>query len=242
MQDVLGASAPMAWSAALAMAAIDGEVAPCVELAAGCNGDDCVSAISIDASDPACPFPFDGDVTGTIGLVGAWAGANTAGMTFDLSDVRVNGRPLRVDSVEGAIVTRDEDPLDDVVNTTVTWAWEWVDIDTEPELADVDVTQEGWTTRVEDPLTPGDPSDDTITVTGGSQYVIDTLNVRDVILAPGAVFTPDCGLNPIDGEALVIEVGADSGGDEWSFHDDCDGRADRLGGLIQDSVDLDLLR
>ena len=84
---------------------------------------------------------------------------------------------------------------------------------------------------------------DTITVTGGAQHVIDTTNIRDVILAPGAVFDPSCGLNPVAGEALVVEVGADDGGgDEWSFHEECDGRADRLGGLLRNSVAVDLLR
>jgi len=243
LQDVLGASAPMAWSAALAMDAIGGDVAPCVELAAGCNGDDCISAITIDASHDACPFPFAGEVTGTIGMIGAWAGADTAGITFDLGDVRVDGRGLRVDAVEGAIVTRSDDPIDDVTNTTVSWVWEWVDVDTEPDLAAIDIDQEGWTTTAADPLTPGDPSDDTITVTGGAQHVIDTTNIRDVILAPGAVFDPSCGLNPVAGEALVVEVGADDGGgDEWSFHEECDGRADRLGGLLRNSVAVDLLR
>jgi len=243
LQDVLGASAPIAWSAALAMAAVNGDVASCVEPLAGCAGDDCIAAMSIDAGDPSCFFPFAGDVTGTVGLLGAWAETDTAGMTFDLTDVRVDGRQLRVDSVEGAIVTRSTDALDDLLNTTVTWAWEWVDIDTEPDLAAIDVDQEGWTTTVADPLTPGDPSDDVITVVGGAQHIIDTTLIRDVTIAPGAVFSPDCGLNPVDGEALVIEVGADEGGgDEWSFHSDCDGRADRLGGLLVDSVELDLLR
>lgn len=243
LQDVLGASAPLAWSAGLAMAAVGGDVAPCVELVGACAGDDCIAGMSIDAGDPSCPFPFAGTVTGSIGLIGAWAGADTAGMTFDLTDVRVDGRQLRVDSVEGAIVTRSTDPVDDLLTTSVTWAWEWVDIDTGPDLAAIDVDQEGWSTTVDDPLTPGDPSDDTITVVGAGQHVVDTLLVRDVIIAPGAVFAPTCGLNPIDGEAIVIEAGAEEGGgDEWSFHSSCDGRADRLGGLLVNSVEVDLLR
>ena len=68
LQDVLGASAPIAWSAALAMSAIGGDIASCVEPLAGCAGDDCIAAMSIDAGDPACFFPFAGEVTGTIDL------------------------------------------------------------------------------------------------------------------------------------------------------------------------------
>jgi len=264
----LGTLLALGHAATLASAAVDGDVAPCVDFDGVCpDTGDCAAALSIDLAG-GCAFPLDGEGSGALVVDGVFSGG-TSGFVLTSSEARVDGRRLWAPSVTPAIVERSSDGLrviyvmqgpDDVFEGGPPTS---VD-DLELQTADgTETSQKAFVIDIDVGGTPGDPSDDVWSIDGGGQKAgtneggsrlsQSRASVQQVALADVVVDVGACRKNPIGGTAVLNEVDdLESGAEIFAFHPECDGRIDLAVGVSAGAVStvvggdgtvaLDLLR
>ena len=169
--------------------------------------------------------------SGTVTVTGQWTDATHATMTSQFVDATSGGRDVVAVSASSLIVSQSGDIVD------ITYVGQDVEVQGEVAVAD----QSSYIIEVDTAGTPADPSDDTTTLTSTQQSVSGTDVVQLAIT--GAVISPDCRLNPVDGRATLQEVGAGStigiNMQTVEFHAACDGQAESLfgGGMPLDFLE-----
>ncbi len=236
VDDIVGVSVPLGWAANLALAAHSGQDLDCTSIVDHCEGFACLERVLIEIGD-ACPLPLLEGGEGSISVWGTWLDDDLALLNFDFSDARAGGRSLIRDRLLGAVASQSEHWVD------LQWAWQGVDVD---DLG-LETEQSLWSVSVERVAQGAEPQSDILHLSGLSQLADvqlgpdRELGAAQVSLA-AAVFSPECGLNPISGEAAWHQFGTDEIGLQVvSFHSECDGLADTAG-LYWGGLELELVR
>jgi hypothetical protein len=243
LETTLGAAVPAAYFAAVSMAALGGRPSPCATVVTpAASGGDVRVEVSLG---PGCPQMFGANELGTTVVTGAWT-PQLATFVMDFTGVSSDGRPLLVEGVASMTVVPT-----DATHLVVAYGEEDIEVGTSIPAAGV--KQVAWVVDV-DTAGTDDPSDDSISVSGGSQSLFalgGTTSAGDVtqVAVGDAVFNAGCRRNPNSGIAAVQRASTSGGG--WvlfHFHDACDGNADVAAALapyellITDSLPLAFLQ
>jgi len=243
LESTLGAAVPAAYFAAVSMAALKGGSAPCANVATP----DGASTVKVNVSlGPTCPPMFGAGENGTVVVTGAWT-PQLATFVMDFTGVDDGGSPLIVVGIGSMTVTPSSEN-----HLLIGYGEEDISVATGSDGGG-GVEQVAWVVDV-DTAGTDDPSDDTITVSGGDQSLFaaggeaPVADLTQVGLG-NAVFDPNCRRNPNSGIAAVQRAGNLGGG--WvlfHFHTACDGTADVAAALapyeplITDSLPLAFLQ
>ena len=189
---------------------------------------------------------------GSINVFGFWSSASQAILTTVFIDMNVGSNEFRVSSVAltPVLVTQTDlkiifaninininTPPDQINETEIDTIF--LQLNTEPsEDVEVNVDMDAWIIEVDNANTPSSFSDDTYSVSGGSQGITISNNDAETtqIGMLRITMAPECNLNPVGGELLLNQVGvSDSkpivGQAFFHFDDTCDGRAKVFVGL-----------
>ena len=243
LETTLGAAVPAAYLAAVSMAALDGRTSPCATVVtpAGSGG-----TIRADVSlGPGCPPMFGADERGTVVVTGTWT-PQLATFVMDLTQVTSGGRPMLVVGIASMTVAPSG-----TGHLVVAYGEEDIRVGTGAATS-AGLKQVAWVVDV-DTAGTDDPSDDTLSVSGGDQTLLAAMESAAAVdvtqVAVGeAVFEPGCRRNPSAGTAAVQRAGTRGGG--WVlfwFHQGCDGTTDVVAALapyqllISDAVALGFL-
>ncbi|MDF1561668.1 MAG: hypothetical protein P1V51_01420 [Deltaproteobacteria bacterium] len=228
LEVALASSTSVAQTASIALQAMNGGSA-CATVVTACAAFPCSGEVSIDLG-AGCPLPLGGVASGTVSVTGQWTDATSATMTSQFVNATSEGRDVVAVSATSVVVSQTGDRVD------ISYVGQDVEVRGEIAVA----AQSTYVLEVDTAGTPDDPSDDTTTVTSTQQGVTGTDVVQLAITS--AVISPDCRLNPIDGQATLQEVGSGStisiNMETIEFHAACDGQAENLFG---GTVDLDFL-
>jgi hypothetical protein len=222
LETTLGSAVPAAYLAAVSMSALGGRASPCATVVtpAGSGG-----TVRVDVSlGPGCPPMFGADEQGTVVVTGTWT-PQLATFVMDLTGVTSGGRPTLVVGIASLTVAPS-----DATHLVVAYGEEDIRVGTGPATS-AGLKQVAWVVEV-DTAGTDDPSDDTLSISGGDQVLLATVDgtaEADVtqVAVGNAVFRPGCRRNPSSGVAAVQRAGTRGGG--WVlflFHDACDGTAD----------------
>ena len=229
----IGAASPAAHTAALAMAAMAGDMAHCARVIEHCAGQyPCEGEVEIELG-PACPMPLGAEGHGLVTVHGTWHAEDEATLGASFTNVDVGGRALVV--VEASNLVAHWSPRGD--------GRAWVSFnDSDVEVSawsGVSVGSSDWHVEIDLAGTPDDPSDD-IYVMDGNASIVHNTTVRDISL-DHVVIDPACSLNPIAGHGELVDVGIlDVTVVDLSFHEHCDGTMDVTSAGNHGSVSLDL--
>jgi hypothetical protein len=244
LEATLGAAVPAAYFAAVSMAALGGRPSPCATVVTpAASGGDVRVEVSLG---PGCPQMFGADELGTTVVTGVWT-PQLATFVMDFTGVSSDGHPLLVEGLASMTVVPT-----DATHLVVAYGEEDIEVGT-TRLPAAGVQQVAWVVDV-DTAGTDEPSDDSISVSGGSQSLFalgGTTSGGDVtqVAVGDAVFNAGCRRNPNSGIAAVQRAGTSGGG--WvlfHFHDACDGNADVAAALapyellITDSLPLAFLQ
>ncbi len=250
----LAVAAPIGHAAALAMAAFDGQPSPCAEFSTNCADPPCGGVVDLIV-DQRCPLPLAPGAEGRILVTGAMTSEQNGLFTAVFGDVDVSGERLLVERVHAFLVTRfemdraDPDAEDDRLKVI------FYDLDIELAGSErFELSQSMWLVDVDRGDTPGDPSDDRLTIHGvrqGAGRSGDHQAFGDQTLLAAATVDAECPLNPVRGFGIIESADssdfASNGITMLGFHPKCDGLARILlsAGLGAPSsgteVELDLL-
>jgi hypothetical protein len=240
LETTLGAAVPAAYLAAVSMAALDGRPSPCASVVTASG------TVRVDVSlGPGCPPMFGADERGTVVVTGTWT-PQLATFVMDFTQVISGGRPMLVVGLASMTVAPSANG-----HLVVAYGEEDIRVGTGTATS-AGVKQVAWVVDV-DTAGTDDPSDDTLSVSGGDQVLLaaleSTAGVDLTQVAVGnAVFEPGCRRNPSSGVAAVQRAGTRGGG--WVlfwFHPACDGTTDVAAAvapyelLISDAVPLGFL-
>jgi hypothetical protein len=244
LESTLGAAVPAAYFAAVSMAALDGRVSPCANVVTPTSSG---GPVRVDVSLGAgCPQMFGSDESGTLVVTGTWT-PQLATFVMSFTGLSYGGREMLVVGIGSMTVA----PM----NTThllIGYGAEDIMVATGGTMGG-GVQQTAWVVDV-DTLGTDDPTDDTITISGGDQSLLaiggnkPAADVTQVALG-NAVFRSGCRKNPTSGLAAVQRAGNEGGG--WllfNFHAACDGNTDVIGAmapyelLLGDSIPLGFLQ
>src|SRR5262249_22024140 len=196
LETTLGAAVPAAYLAAVSMAALDGRPSPCATVVtpSGSGG-----TIRVDVSlGPGCPPMFGADDRGTVVVTGTWT-PQLATFVMDLTQVTSGGRPMLVVGIATMTVARSG--ADHLI---VAYGEEDIRVGT-GSATSAGLKQVAWVVDV-DTAGTDDPSDDTLSVSGGDQVLLAAVGAAadvDVtqVAVGNAVFEPGCRRNPSSGVA-----------------------------------------
>jgi len=230
----IGSATPAAHTAAIAMAAMAGDMAPCARVIEHCDGHyPCMGEVEVELG-PACPLPLGAEGQGLVTVQGTWHSEDEATLGASFTNVDVGGRALVV--VEASNLVAHWSPHADgrawvafSESDVVVSAW-----------SGVTVGSSDWHVEIDLAGTPDEPRDD-VYILDGSTSVIHNATVRDISL-DHVVITRECGLNPVAGHGEMVEVGLlNVSVVSLSFHEHCDGMVDVDSAGNHGSVSLDLL-
>jgi len=240
LETTLGAAVPAAYLAAVSMAALDGRASPCASVVTASG------TVRVDVSlGPGCPPMFGADEHGTVVVTGTWT-PQLATFVMDFTQVTSGGRPTRVVGLASMTVAPSANG-----HLVVAYGEEDIRVGTGTATS-AGLKQVAWVVDV-DTAGTDDPSDDTLSISGGDQVLLAALDSKaevDVtqVAVGNAVFGPGCRRNPSSGVAAVQRAGTRGGG--WVlfwFHPACDGTTDVAAAvapyelLISDAVPLGFL-
>jgi len=218
LESTLGAAVPAAYFATVTMNALNGRVSPCANVLSG--GGDVHVEVGLGGS---CP-PMYGHDAGTMVVTGTWT-PSLATFVMDFTGITQDGEPMLVVGIGSMTVAPSG------AHYTIAYGEESIKIAT-GELVGAGIEQIAWVVDV-DTRSTDDPSDDTITVSGGDQSLLaasgDHKAEADVtqVAVGNAVFLSGCRKNPSNGVAAVQRASTRGGG--WilyGFHSACDGNVD----------------
>ena len=240
LETTLGAAVPAAYLAAVSMAALDGRASPCATVVTPSG------TVRVDVRlGPGCPPMFGADERGTVVVTGTWT-PQLATFVMDLTQVTSGGQPMLVVGLASMTVAPSG-----AGHLLVTYGEEDIQVGSGTATS-AGLEQVAWVVDV-DTAGTDDPSDDTLSVSGGDQVLLAALDSRAAVdvtqVAVGnAVFEPGCRRNPSSGVAAVQRAGTLGGG--WVlfwFHEACDGTTDVAAALapyqllISDALPLGFL-
>ena len=238
---------PLAHAASVAMSAMSGAAREDVSVTNTCSVYPCASVVTMRLDKNVLPVELAS--YGTVVVGGLWVSDTTALLTVTFIDMSAGSSKFSVESVSAFPAMRTE--------TGVRIVYPNVNIDIETgavqptELSDAEVQTEfdrlnaehpsdplvsldmdAWIVDVNNGGTGTDFSDDTYQISGGGQY-IDVGSGSGSVLQMGMALTkmtPECKANPIDGLAVLNEVGASStspvvGQVILGFGQECNGKA-----------------
>lgn len=202
LDSTLGAAVPAAYFAAVSMAALGGGSSPCASVVtpAGSGGN-----IEVDVSlGPSCPPMFNTGDTGTVVVTGTWT-PELATFVMDFTGVSSMGVPMLVVGIASMTVTPSS-----TNHLVIAYGEEDISVATGSD-AGGGIDQVAWAVDV-DTAGTSDPSDDTITVSGGAQSLLGVggaMPKADVtqVAVGDAVFDAGCRRNPNSGVAAVQRAG-----------------------------------
>jgi hypothetical protein len=219
LESTLGTAVPAAFTAAVAMSALGGNVSPCASVTPQANS----SRVDIHLG-PGCPSLFGNETSGTIVVTGVW----TPQLATFLADYTQANQGLLVQKIASMTVVPQGSRL------IIAYAQQGVSFGTDSQTTMVGLQQTIWGVEV-DTRGTADPSDDIINISGGDQSLLAGTGpgaAADItqVAVGAAVFHAGCRRNPNEGIAAVQQVGTLGGG--WllfTFHSACDGKADVSG-------------
>lgn len=242
---VIRTALPLGYAASIAMQAVQGNVpANTVVIGGNCNTFPCVRTVTIDISQGDLPLNFSS--YGSISVVGLWSSVSQAILTTIFVDMTVGSGDLTVSSLaltpvvmsltglkvvySNININLDTSPVtlsDAEIQST------YLKLDTQaPANVDLSVDMDAWIIEVDDATTPTTYTDDSYTITGGSQGIDISASATEVLQLGilSMEMRPTCNLNPLDGNFLVNQVDvSDSniiiGQAFFFFNDNCDGLA-----------------
>ena len=188
LESTLGVAVPAAFTAAVAMSALSGQVSPCATVIPQPNS----SRIDIHLG-PGCPSPFGNETNGTIVVTGVW----TPQLATFLADFTEANQGLLVQKIGSMTVVPQGSRL------IIAYAQQDVSFGTDSQATMVGLEQIAWAVEV-DTLGTADPSDDIISVSGGDQSLfaasgaVTAANATQVAVGD-AVFTPGAAEIPMKG-------------------------------------------
>jgi hypothetical protein len=221
LDSTLGAAVPAAYAATLAMTTLGGGTSPCTNVVTPAGSADVMVNVSLGAG---CPPMFTDGESGTVVVAGAWT-PQEATFSMDFTNATSGDSPILVVGIGVMSVTpMGSDHL------IIVYGEEAISVGTGSD-AGGGIDEVVWTVDVDTAGTP-DPTDDTISVSGGAQNELvitgqaPKLDLTQVAVGD-AVFNPGCRKNPNSGVAAVQRAGTEADG--WvlfAFHSACDGTAD----------------
>jgi hypothetical protein len=234
IERALGAAVPIAYVGTLAMAAFRGEPTRCVDFATNCADPPCGGIVNVRV-DEDCPLPLAEGGQGMVTVTGALVSEDTGLFAAVFSDIQVGSRRLVLREVRAFIVTGFTDRVfgeargEDGIKVLFYDA----DLDFTRD-AGVEVAQSQWLVDVATRGTPGDPSDDRMSITGASQEAgagAQQANAKQTAMIM-VEMDAQCLKNPVRGYAIIEAVNTaevmDNGITMLGFHPACDGQADIL--------------
>jgi hypothetical protein len=234
IETALGAAVPIAHVGTLAMAAFRGETTRCVDFATNCADPPCGGLVNVRVDDD-CPLPLAEGGEGMVTVTGALVNEDTGLFAAVFSDVQVGSRRLILREVRAFIVTRFTDSV--FAEPRMDEGIKVLFYDADLDLArdgGLDVAQSQWLVDVATRGTPGDPSDDRMSITGASQEAgagEQRANAKQTAMIM-VEMDAGCLRNPVRGYAMIEAVNTtevmDNGITMLGFHPACDGEADIL--------------
>jgi hypothetical protein len=217
---------PLAYAASVAMAAVSGSPPPNAFSTTTCSSFPCAAVVTIAVDDRTLPLAFGSPGNGQILVAGLWTSKYTAILTVAFVDMFVGNSVLRVRDVSAFPVAVTPAGLH------IVYASIDVNVGTGPvspqglSSAQIDalfvrlnmtpsadpaanVGLDAWVVQVGDAGTPHDFSDDRYTVMGGGEYVAASSGSGSILQIGMAatLMAPGCALNPVEGLAVLNEVG-----------------------------------
>jgi hypothetical protein len=192
IETALVAGSSIGHAASIAVASMSTPTA-CANVTQACSTFPCDGAATL-ALGPACPLPLGGAASGSVGVGGTWSSQNAATLMLTFIDVGVSAGQVSVREAAGVAVQGDS------AHYTVAYSGQDVSVSGSTAL----VGQSTWTVDVDTRSTPGDPSDDVYSITGGMQGTstrVTQVELTNVVLDPG------CRSNPISGSGVQQAVG-----------------------------------
>ena len=218
LESTLGAAVPAAYFATVTMNALGGRVAPCANVVSGSG------AIRVEVGLGAgCP-PMFGHDGGTMVVTGTWT-PTLATFVMDFTGITQDDMPMLVVGIGSMTVAPNN------AHYVIAYGEEDIKI-ASGQLVGAGIEQIAWVVDV-DTRSTDDPTDDTITVSGGDQSLLaasgDHKAEADItqVAVGNAVFLSGCRKNPSNGAAAVQRASTRGGG--WilyGFHSTCDGTVD----------------
>jgi hypothetical protein len=231
IERALGATIPVGYAATLAMSAFQGHPTQCVNFSTDCAEPPCGGLVNIMVNQD-CPLPLSENAEGMITVTGALTSADTGLFAAVFSEVSEGNRKLMLQKVKAFVVTRfnmnRSDP--DAEDSNIKVIMYDLDIElTPPET--MDVGQAMYLIDVDTNKTPGDPSDDYMTINGvrqGAQKQQTTAGASQTVLAQVGM-NPKCRKNPVMGFGIIESADtsriADNGITMLAFTPNCTGEA-----------------
>jgi hypothetical protein len=234
IETALGAAVPIAYVGTLAMAAFRGETTRCVDFATDCADPPCGGIVNVLVNDD-CPLPLAEGGQGMVTVTGALVNEDTGLFAAVFSDVQVGSRRLILREVRAFIVTRFTDSV--FVEPRMDEGIKVLFYDADLDLArdgGLDVAQSQWLVDVATGSTPGDPSDDRMSISGASQEAgsgEERAHAKQTAMVM-VEMDATCLRNPVRGYAMIEAVNTtevmDNGITMLGFHSACDGEANIL--------------
>lgn len=217
---------PLAYAASVAMASVRGSPPPNA-LATTCSSFPCAALVTIAVDDRTLPLAFGSPGKGQILVAGLWTSPETAILTVSFVDMLVGNSVLRVRDVSAFPVAVTPAGLhvvyasidvnvasgpvrpQDLSAVQIDALFLRLSITPSADPA-ANVGLDAWVVQVADAGTPGDFSDDRYTIMGGGEYVAASTGSGSILQMGMAatVMAPSCALNPVEGLAVLNEVGA----------------------------------
>jgi len=193
------AAAATARSVSLAMDAIAGSAAACVQVSAACTSYPCSGGATVSIGSE-CPYPL-GAYTGTVNVTGQWTSASDAKVQAQFVDVRetVSSDAFALVNVTEISATR----TDGSVSVSYTGANE----SARSGLSNTAVGgSDSWTVDVNTQMTAA-PGDDVLTLTATSASASAGLGTSaKTMTLSGVTLDPTCTLNPTAGSGDITEI------------------------------------
>ena len=226
----IGAAVSLGAGSSIAMTAMTTSI-QCASVKAACSSSyPCSGEVSV-ALGAGCPLPLGGEASGTVDVMGSWHSADSASLSNTFVGASAGTKTVAVVNATNLTVSQAAGSV------SVRYTWQNVNVKSGASTLGA---QSSWTVDVDLNGTPGDPSDDSYTISGTDQGVSGSVSQ---LSATGVVVQPACRLNPVAGSATIQKVSTfDIEQSTVNFHAACDGKADVTDSGSAHAVTLDFFQ
>jgi hypothetical protein len=227
IERTISTTVPLAYAASVAMASVHGSPPSNALSTNTCSSFPCAALVTILVDGRTPPMASGSYGSGQILVTGLWTSSETAILTVAFVDLFVGSTLLRVRDVSTFPAVTTPGGL--------TIVYESMDVNVQsgpndpshltPEEIDAlflrlsitpssnpaaNVALNAWVVDVDDAGTPSDFSDDRYTISGGGESIDATADSGEILQLGmvGTVMAPGCALNPVEGVAVLNDVGA----------------------------------
>ena len=183
LESGLAAAVSLGLTSSLAMNAMS-MTTVCASVKTACTGYPCGDGAVDVALGSGCPLPLGGEASGTVSVTGSWQSADEATLTNTFVDAKAGSRNVVVVSASDLTVSHS--------TNSVTVRYTWQNVNVQSGISTLS-GQSSWDVTADLNNTPGDPSDDTYTVSGTDQGVssqVSQISASDVVIKPTCQLTP----------------------------------------------------